>query len=127
VVLPHAGSVGDVVSTGNQKIQTNSNVGRGGSRQGAGRKKGSATKKTREIADRAAEEGITPLEVMLEIMRRSTDHEDPKIQIAREAMVFEAAKAAAPYMHPRLAAVEHSGKDGKELTIVVRRFTEEGK
>lgn len=25
---------------------------------------------------------------------------------------FEAAKAAAPYIHPRLAAIEHTGKDG---------------
>lgn len=91
--------------------QTKSN-GRGGARPGAGRKKGSATAKTREIADRAASEGITPLEYMLEVMRRPSDHEDERIQLAREAMRFEAAKAAAPYMHPRLAAVEHTGKDG---------------
>lgn len=89
--------------------------GRGGRRPGAGRKKGSATKKTREIADRAAEEGLTPLEFMLQMMRRPTDHEDPKIQALRESMAFEAAKAAAPYVHPRLAAVEHTGADGKEL------------
>lgn len=84
----------------------------GGARAGAGRKKGSATAKTREIADKAAAEGITPLEYMLEVMRRPSDHEDEKIQLAREAMRFEAAKAAAPYMHPRLAAVEHTGPDG---------------
>lgn len=94
--------------------QTNSN-GRGGARPGAGRKKGSATKKTREIADRAAEEGITPLEFMLNVMRAPSDHEDPKIQAAREAMRFEAAKAAAPYVHPRLAAVEHTGAEGVDL------------
>jgi hypothetical protein len=91
--------------------QTKSN-GRGGARAGAGRKKGSATAKTREIADKAIAEGITPLEYMLEVMRRPSDHEDEKIQLAREAMRFEAAKAAAPYMHPRLAAVEHSGPEG---------------
>ncbi len=98
--------------------QTNSN-GRGGARRGAGRKKGSATKRTREIADKAAEEGETPLEVMLRLMRLNTEHEDPKVQIAREAMVFEAAKAAAPYVHPRLAAVEHSGG------VTVRTLAEE--
>lgn len=90
-------------------------AGRGGKRPGSGRKKGSATKKTREIADRAAEEGLTPLEYMLNVMRRTTVHEDPKVEIAREALAFEAAKAAAPYMHPRLAAVEHTGADGKDL------------
>jgi hypothetical protein len=34
---------------------------RGGKRAGAGRKPGSLTKKTREIAERAAADGITPL------------------------------------------------------------------
>ncbi len=97
--------------------QTNSkeSTGRGGSRAGAGRKKGSLTQKTREIAERSMEEGITPLEYMLSVMRGCSDHEDPKVQIAREAMRFEAAKAAAPYMHPRLAAIEHTGKDGSAI------------
>lgn len=98
--------------------QSNSK-GRGGVRAGAGRKAGSATKRTREIADNAAAEGLTPLEYMLEVMRRESDHEDPKVQVAREAMRFEAAKAAAPYIHPRLAATEHSGPGGKDLGIPV--------
>lgn len=41
----------------------------GGKREGAGRKPGSLTKRTREIAERAAAEGKTPLEVLLENMR----------------------------------------------------------
>ena len=44
-------------------------VGGGGARQGAGRRKGTASKKTREIADNCAETGETPLEYMLRIMR----------------------------------------------------------
>lgn len=95
---------------------------RGGARPGAGRKKGSATKRTREIADKAMEEGLTPLEYMLKIMRQDSAHEDPKVQVAREAMRFEAAKAAAPYVHPRLAAVEHTGADGKDLAPIVPLF-----
>jgi len=100
---------------------SNSNVGagRGGRRSGAGRKPGSATKRTREIADKAAAEGITPLEYMLQVMRADSKHEDPRVQVAREAMRFEAAKAAAPYMHPRLAATEHSGPGGKDLVMPV--------
>jgi hypothetical protein len=98
----------------NQRKSKESNA-RGGKRPGSGRKKGSATKRTREIADRAAEEGITPLEFMLNVMRAPSDHDDPKVVIARESLRFEAAKAAAPYMHPRLAAVEHTGADGKDL------------
>lgn len=102
-----------------EKNQKKSNGGRGGRRQNAGRKAGSATKKTREIANRAAEEGITPLEYMLRVMRQETDHEDPKIAIAREAMAFEAAKAAAPYVHPRLAAIEHTGPEGGPIQQTV--------
>lgn len=96
-----------------QSNQTKSGAGRGGRRTGAGRKPGSATKKTREIADRAAAEGITPLEYMLSIMRAEPRPDlGPKDWLAAVTMRFEAARAAAPYMHPRLAAVEHTGEDG---------------
>ena len=41
----------------------------GGRRRGAGRKAGAATTRTRAIADKAAETGILPLDVMLDNMR----------------------------------------------------------
>jgi hypothetical protein len=91
--------------------QTNSK--RGGSRPGAGRKAGSATKKTREIADKAADEGLTPLEFMLQVMRTEPKGDiGPREMLQACTLRFEAAKAAAPYMHPRLAAVEVSGANG---------------
>jgi hypothetical protein len=62
-------------------------------------------------------EGVSPLEYMLALMRQPSDHEDPKVQVAREAMRFEAAKAAAPYVHPRLAAVEHTGANGGPIGV----------
>lgn len=85
---------------------------RGGKRQGAGRKAGGASKRTREVADKAADEGITPLEYMLQIMRNDEVPKDaePAQVIALQAMRFEAAKAAAPYMHPKLSAVEMNAK-----------------
>ncbi|HET9159667.1 MAG TPA: hypothetical protein VFN88_03575 [Caulobacteraceae bacterium] len=70
---------------------------RGGARPGAGRKPGAASKKTREIADKAAAEGLTPLEYMLGILR---DEQQPV------AMRFEAAKHAAPFVHPKLSSIE---------------------
>lgn len=70
---------------------------RGGKRAGSGRKRGGKNTKSREIADKAAAQGITPLEYMLSILR------DPH---AMPADRFEAAKSAAPYIHPRLSAVE---------------------
>jgi hypothetical protein len=81
---------------------------RGGKRDGAGRKAGSASTKTRDIADKAAEEGITPLEFMLNIMRDESmpENAEPAQMIALKNMRFEAAKAAAPYIHPKLSSVE---------------------
>jgi hypothetical protein len=80
----------------------------GGARAGAGRKKGGANKKTREIADKAAEEGLTPLEYMLEVLRNTEETPENRRW---------AAEKAAPYIHPRLQAVEHSGKDGGPMHV----------
>lgn len=44
-------------------------MGRGGRRPGAGRKQGSVTTRTREIAEQAIEQGVTPLDVILDNMR----------------------------------------------------------
>jgi hypothetical protein len=88
-------------------------------RPGAGRKKGSASLKTRQIADQAAREGKTPLEVMLSNMRyhdrlaEETERrvaEDGTTDVAEvlklRKLAQEAAEGAAPYMHPRLSSVE---------------------
>ena len=84
---------------------------RGGKRTGAGRKAGSTTKRTREIANMALDAGVSPLEFMLGVMRDESLPTDAR---------FEAAKASAPYVHPRLNAVEHSGVDGGPLEVVTR-------
>lgn len=75
---------------------------RGGPRPGAGRKRGSVSKKTTEVAQRASENGVTPLEYLLKVMR---DSKKPL------ALRMDAAKSAAPYMHPRLSSVEIDLKD----------------
>ena len=107
---------------------------RGGTRSGSGRKNGSLTRRTAEIAKKAAENGQTPLEYMLDIMRAPMPTElSLLIQECQESktidvevlarltswhgMRFEAAKASAPYMHPRLQAHEVSGKDGGPIEI----------
>lgn len=71
----------------------------GGKRQGAGRKLGVATRNTRAFAEAAFHTGITPLQVMIEAMRK---HYEAKDLDAAAAI----AKDAAPYMHPRLSTVE---------------------
>ena len=77
-------------------------MGHGGKRPGLGRKKGSLAKKTREIAARAAEQGITPLEVMIRAMRQYLEE-------GRLDKAAAVAKDAAPYCHPRLSAIAVSG------------------
>lgn len=80
----------------------------GGAREGSGRKQGSASSKTREVADKAASEGITPLEFMLKVMR---DEQAPK------AERLDMAKAAAPYIHPRLSSVEAKVEGEVKATV----------
>lgn len=96
---------------------------KGGKREGAGRKRGIPNKASAKKAAEIAESGLTPLDFMLQIMRDEACPEDADaaVKAAFADMRFEAAKAAAPYVHPRLAAVEHTGKDGgpietKEVT-----------
>jgi hypothetical protein len=89
---------------------------RGGKRNGAGRKKGSISKTTaigKEAIIKAAAEGITPLDFLLGTMRNEETDFHTRL---------DAAKAAAPYMHPRLASVEHSGDE--ESPLVVRNKIE---
>jgi hypothetical protein len=97
---------------------------RGGPRTGAGRKPGAVTKKTREIADKAVEQGITPLEVMLGTMRDLwSKAESGEMGMNGEKVITpldyrlqaaEVAHKAAPFVHPKLANVEAqiSGPDG---------------
>ncbi len=89
----------------------------GGKRNGSGRKKGEATTKTREVAERATKEGITPLEIMIEAMRKHY----AKGELSEAVAI---AKDAAPYMHPRLGAVQVANAPGSEPLRVV--FTIEG-
>lgn len=97
------------------------NSGYGGARKNAGRKPGAATTKTREIANKAIEAGISPLEYMLAVMRApEIETDDIRLKIDQKAMRFEAAKAAAPYVHPRLNSVELAGKDGQPIETVNR-------
>lgn len=80
----------------------------GGRRPNAGRKPGSVTKRTREIAEAVMADGeITPLEYLLKVMREGTD----------EARQLDAAKAAAPYVHPKLATTTLQGPDGGPLQV----------
>jgi hypothetical protein len=74
---------------------------RGGKREGAGRPAGAITQRTREVAEKAAEAGMTPLDFMLKVLR------DEGAEFKDRCW---AAEKAAPYIHARLASVEHMGE-----------------
>lgn len=120
----------------------------GGARPGAGRPKGSANKKTQELVAKALEEGVLPIDVMLGNMRWAWENssnllaglskavtEKDKDGVAifdmyremlkMKQMAEECAKDAAPFVHNRLAAVEHSGPNGGPIDAsIVIRFVE---
>lgn len=74
----------------------------GGPRKGAGRPPGSKAKLSRKTAEELAETGVMPLTVMVETMR---DLWSANKRLEACAI----AEKCAPYMHPRLSAVDHSG------------------
>ncbi len=71
-------------------------MGYGGARRGAGRPKGSVNRVTAATQAAVAASGVTPLEYMLEAMRSA----------AGTPRADDMAKAAAPYVHAKLAAVD---------------------
>ncbi len=83
---------------------------------GAGGHKRGSKNKTTIAREHAAKEGpnknLTPLQHMLKLMR------DPKQPLE---VRMEMAKAAAPYMHPRLQSTTVRNPEGEELVIRVVR------
>jgi hypothetical protein len=69
---------------------------KGGQREGAGRPRGSRGKRTQASIAQAETLGPTPLEVLLESMLAA--HAE-----GQRAEAVDCAKAAAPYVHPKVA------------------------
>ncbi|MEX2739930.1 hypothetical protein AB3480_00525 [Rhizobium mongolense] len=82
-----------------------------------GRKKGTPNRATARREREIAKSGVTPLEYMLKVMR------NPKADNARRD---DMAKAAAPYVHPKLASMQHTGRNGGPIQSVdLTNMTEE--
>jgi hypothetical protein len=79
-----------------------------GFRPPGGSRKGRPNKATAAKAAAIAEQGITPLDYLLNTMR--DEKADPILR-------FNAAKAAASYVHPGLSSVEVGNKDGKAFKV----------
>jgi len=81
-----------------------------GVKTGGGSRKGKPNKATAAKAAAIAETGVTPLDYLLDVMRNG---EDPLQRM-------DAAKAAAPYVHPKLASIDH--KVDANLTVNLKQF-----
>jgi hypothetical protein len=83
-----------------------------------GRQKGTPNKATAARAAAVAKSGLTPLEYLLSVMRNTQ---------LNAVVRIDAAKAAAPYVHPKLANVDHSSSDGtmtpKPTKIIIEAAT----
>src|SRR5689334_15000923 len=80
---------------------------RPGERRG-GRQKGTPNRATAAKAAAIAESGLTPLDYLVSVLRDET---------VPRAERMEAAARAAPYVHPRLSAVAHTGADGGPIEV----------
>lgn len=90
-------------------------------RKTGGRKKGTPNKATAARATRAekaAADGITPLEYMLKVLR----NKNSKVEDKRWA-----AATAAPYIHPRLQATTFSGAEDKPPIQIVVNYPDEAR
>lgn len=74
-----------------------------------GRRKGSTNKATAAREAEVKASGLTPLQYMLQVLR------DDKADASRRD---DMAKAAAPYVHPKLANVQHTGRGGGPIQSV---------
>ena len=95
---------------------------KGGRRIGAGRPAGSRNKRTVAQAQAIETSGLTPLDYLVAV------YQNEKMP---ERMRLEAAKIAAPFVHPRLSAVDMDLRgeyrdveelSDQELTEIIRAF-----
>jgi len=78
-------------------------------------------RRKRAAAEPAVSEGLTPLQYMVDVLRDESQ---------THAVRMDAAKTAAPYMHPRLATAEMREQDAQWLSefmkAVVQRAQQQG-
>ena len=83
----------------------------GSVRKAGGRPKGSRNKRTLELIQRAEDKGISPLDLMLEVMHDLWEEGD-------RLAAFAGAEKIAPYVHARLAAVEQKVETEVRQTVI---------
>jgi hypothetical protein len=80
----------------------------GGRRIGSGRPKGAASRANEEARAEALASGLSPLNYMLGVMRDSSVDDGRRDDMA---------KAAAPYIHSKMAPAEFGDEEAKAIII----------
>jgi hypothetical protein len=80
-----------------------------------GRKKGVRNKRSSEMEARIRASGMDPLAFLIALMRNAK---------APLELRFEAARSAAPFVHPKLTAVEHSGPAGGAVQTETKQVSD---
>jgi len=80
-----------------------------------GRKKGVPNKATAAKQAEIAASGLTPLEFMLDVMRDEDNEQSVRL---------DAAKAAAPYVHPKLANIDAKIEGDVGLKVEIIRYAD---
>ena len=92
--------------------------GHGGAREGAGKPKHSRTRRSEASMALAAEKGVDPVEMLLDLTKWAYDQFKANPAKDTADMVRDYAKECAPYVSPKLAAIEASGPDGGPIEVV---------
>lgn len=104
--------------------------GHGGARANSGPKKGSSIRRSQQAVAKAEELGVDPVEMLLSLTKwafeqfNAKDEKGEFVGRTKENadMVKDYAKEAAPYVRPKLAAIEASGPDGGPIEVeAIRR------
>jgi hypothetical protein len=88
----------------------------GGKREGAGRPRGTPNKATAAKVAEVAASGLTPLDYLLGVMR------DEGLEEPRRT---DAAKAAAPFVHPKLSNIDANVNGDIGITVEIVRFSDD--
>ncbi|WP_454813782.1 hypothetical protein [Labrys neptuniae] len=99
----------------------------GGSRAGSGRPRGRLNTLTEAEKRKALARGLSALEIMTDLMnhnyrrwKKESDKPEPDEEalMSKHKATLESATALAPYVHPKLAAVQHTGKNGGAIQFL---------
>src|SRR3954447_3624781 len=96
----------------NGEISRSAHMPKGGPREGAGRPRGSRGRRTKDSITKADALGPTPLEVLLESMHAARAE-------GERAEAVDCAKAAAPYVHPKVAPTSPPAPVHEEIDYTV--------